>query len=60
MNSFDWCEELRFDVDNGITLCKVHHDEFHKLYGYGNNTYDQFLEFKEIMKAFKKNFENSF
>lgn len=26
-------EELRYNIDNGITFCKEHHDEFHLLFG---------------------------
>jgi len=35
-------EELKYDRDNGVVLCQEHHIEFHKEYGYGNNTKDQF------------------
>ena len=37
--------ELRFDVNNGITLSKESHNEFHKIYGKINNTKEQLLEF---------------
>ena len=37
--------ELRFDVDNGITLSKKAHKEFHDKYGRKNNTLEQLEEF---------------
>lgn len=37
--------ELRFAIDNGITLSKESHKEFHKKYGMRNNTREQLLEF---------------
>lgn len=40
-------EDLRTDLDNGITLCKSCHKKFHDTYGYRNNTRDQINKFLE-------------
>ncbi|MCX5781780.1 MAG: NUMOD3 domain-containing DNA-binding protein [Elusimicrobia bacterium] len=37
--------DLRFAIDNGITLCKDCHSDFHKRYGIKNNTREQLKEF---------------
>ena len=37
-------KDLRFDPDNGVTLCQSHHKQFHVTYGYGGNTKRQFDE----------------
>lgn len=41
-NGWDNFPHQRFDVDNGITLCKTCHKEFHSIYKYGDNTEEQF------------------
>lgn len=40
-DGYHWCEDRRYDVDNGITLCEECHKSFHIKYGYGNNTEKQ-------------------
>jgi 5-methylcytosine-specific restriction endonuclease McrA len=49
---WDRYTQLRFTINNGLTLCKVCHDSFHSAYGRGSNNAFQFLEFlksKSIM-----------
>jgi len=56
--SFDEHVERRFDVENGITLCRYHHEIFHEIYGAGNNDEFQFDEFKRLTKMLQKVAEN--
>ena len=45
INNFAEFEELQTSIENGITLSKQAHKEFHKKYGYKNNTLEQLIEF---------------
>jgi len=45
INNFAEYPELRFAIDNGITLSKQTHYNFHKIYGIKNNTKEQLEEF---------------
>jgi endogenous inhibitor of DNA gyrase (YacG/DUF329 family) len=45
INNFSDFPELRLIVENGITLCKECHNEFHRIYGIKNNTNEQLIEF---------------
>lgn len=46
LDGYHWCVERRWNVANGVTLCKRHHREFHKLFGIRNNTSKQFKAYK--------------
>jgi len=44
LNSWDKYKEQRYDETNGITLCDTCHKNFHSIYGYGDNTKEQYEE----------------
>lgn len=56
LNGYNWDKEHRTDVNNGVTLCKNCHDKFHNIYGYGDNTKEQFEEFYK--DEFNKNLKS--
>lgn len=45
INNFAEFPELRTAIDNGITLSEKAHKEFHKIYGFRNNTRVQLEEY---------------
>ena len=44
-DSWNINKNKRFSILNGLTLCKKHHIDFHKKYGYGNNLAEQTNEY---------------
>lgn len=46
LNGYGWDIENRTNPDNGITLCVHCHTDFHIEYGFGNNTREQYYEYK--------------
>lgn len=44
LEAYDTNPELRFSLENGVTLCPLCHTRFHQAYGFGGNTAIQFQE----------------
>lgn len=45
LNGFTDFPDLRYDPRNGVTLCVKHHMEFHKQFGMGGTTAEQFHQY---------------
>ena len=46
LDAYKWNKERRLDITNGVCLCEHCHKEFHSIYGKGNNTEEDYLEYK--------------
>lgn len=53
LNSFDFFINQRFAPSNGVTLCGLCHQRFHRMYGFSKNTKFQFYEFKKIVSLIR-------
>lgn len=54
LNAWAQFPDERYDVDNGVSLCTFHHEDFHGKYGKGKNTKEQFEEYRAIAEALIK------
>jgi len=48
LDGWHWCEDGRYDINNMVVLCEHCHKNFHKIFGCGNNTKEQFHEFTRM------------
>jgi hypothetical protein len=44
LNGYNWHISGRTDVNNGTTLCENCHNDFHLIYGFGDNTKEQYVD----------------
>jgi len=54
LNAWASFPEQRYNISNGVALCKFHHDDFHEKYGKGKNTKEQFEEYTVIAELIMK------
>ena len=54
LNAWASHPDERYDMDNGVTLCSFHHEDYHSKYGKGKNTKEQFEEYRVIAEALIK------
>ena len=49
MNAWSSFPEQRYFLKNGVTLCTTCHNKFHSVFGKGENTVFQFVQFKKMI-----------
>lgn len=53
-NGWNAFPEERYDLDNGVCLCRRCHDRFHEMFGYGGNTKFQYKQYECIAETLRK------
>ncbi|NJO18641.1 MAG: HNH endonuclease [Thioploca sp.] len=51
LNAWASFPDERYDISNGTCLCRDHHEMFHDIYGKGENTKEQFEEFRNLIQS---------
>ena len=46
LDGWNWAKDKRLELANLVSLCEKCHESFHNKFGRGNNTKEQYLEFK--------------
>lgn len=53
LNSYYYFPEQRYDIDNGVCLCRKHHEHFHLVYSSNCHKW-QYEQFKKTCKAIQR------
>lgn len=60
LNSYKWDINNRGNLENGVTLCYEHHQNFHSIFGRQDNTKEQFDQYFSILSENKNFTGNSY
>ncbi len=54
LNAWNLYVSERYDLNNGVCICERCHDALHHEFGKGNNTKEQYFQFRNIVNTLRK------